>query len=69
MFGSYARGEQRAKSDLDVLVEFEEPVTLFNLVRLENELAARLDIDVDLVTRDSLNPGIEARVTDDIVYV
>lgn len=69
VFGSYARGEQRTESDLDVLVEFEEPVTLFDLVRLENELTARLGIDVDLVTRDSLKPGIEARVTDDIVYV
>lgn len=69
VFGSYARDEQGAKSDLDVLVEFEEPVTLFDLVRLENELTARLGIDVDLVTRESLKPGIESRVANDVVYV
>lgn len=69
VFGSYARGEQRSESDLDILVEFSEPVTLFDLVRLENELTTRLGVEVDLVTRKSLKPGIEARVTDDVVYV
>ena len=52
IFGSYARGEQRSDSDLDVLVAFEESVTL-----------------VDLVTKDSLKPRIESRVTEDLVYV
>jgi predicted nucleotidyltransferase len=69
LFGSYVRDEQTESSDLDVLVEFEEPVSLFELVRLENELAARLDVEVDLVTRDSLKQRIESRVADDVVYV
>ena len=69
IFGSYARGEQQSDSDLDVLVAFEGPVTLFDLVRLENELTDELGIDVDLVTKDSLHPRIESRVTDDLVVV
>ena len=69
IFGSYARGEQRSDSDLDVLVAFEEPVTLFDLVRLENELADELGVEVDLVTKDSLKPRIESRVTEDVVNV
>ena len=69
IFGSYARGEQHADSDLDVLVTFEEPVTLFDLVRLENELTDRLGVDVDLVTGESLRPRIGARVADDVRYV
>lgn len=69
IFGSYARDEQRPDSDLDILVAFEEPVTLFDLVRLENELTSQLGVDVDLVTRDSLKPQIESRVTADVVYV
>ncbi|GAA0512822.1 hypothetical protein SAMN04488066_104221 [Halorubrum aquaticum] len=69
IFGSYARGEQRPDSDLDVLVAFDQPVTLFDLVRLENELTDELGVEVDLVTKDSLKPRIEARVTDDLVYV
>jgi predicted nucleotidyltransferase len=69
LFGSYVRDEQTEGSDLDVLVEFDEPVSLFHLVRLENELTDRLGVEVDLVTRESLKPRIESRVTDDIVYV
>jgi len=69
VFGSYARGEHGSESDLDVLVEFTEPVTLFELVRLENELTTRLGVELDLVTRASLKPGIDARVAEDIVYV
>ena len=69
IFGSYARGEQQPDSDLDVLVAFEQPVTLFDLVRLENELTEELGIEVDLVTKDSLKPRIESRVRDDLVRV
>ena len=69
IFGSYARGEQQSDSDLDILVAFEQPVTLFDLVRLENELAEELGIEVDLVTKDSLKPRIETRVRDDLVMV
>lgn len=68
VFGSYARGEQQPDSDLDVIVTFEEPVTLFDLVRLEEELTRRLDITVDLVTGDSLKPRVATRVAEDVVY-
>ena len=69
IFGSYARGEQQPDSDLDILVAFEQPVTLFDLVRLENELTDELGIEVDLVTKDSLKPQVETRVSDDLVLV
>jgi len=69
IFGSYARGEQESDSDLDLLVAFDKPVTLFDLVRLENELAEELGIEVDLVTKDSLKPRIETRVCDELVTV
>ncbi|MFW6385375.1 MAG: nucleotidyltransferase family protein [Halodesulfurarchaeum sp.] len=69
VFGSYARDEQDPESDLDVLVTFDRPVTLFELVRLENELSRRLDLDVDLVTRESLKPRIRSHVDEDVVYV
>ena len=69
IFGSCARGEQRSDSDLDVLVAFERPVTLFDLVRLEDDLADELGVEVDLVTKESLKPRIESRVSEDLVYV
>lgn len=69
IFGSYARGEQQPGSDLDILVAFDKPVTLFDLVRLENELTEELGIEVDLVTKDSLKSRVESRVRDDLVMV
>ena len=69
IFGSYARGEQESDSDLDILVAFDKPVTLFDLVRLENELAEEFGIEVNLVTKDSLKPRIETRVRDELVTV
>lgn len=44
-------------------------MTLFDLVRLENELTDELGVAVDLVTKDSLKPRIESRVAEDVVYV
>lgn len=69
VFGSVARDEQHDDSDVDLLVEFEAPVSLFDLVRLENELAERLGVEVDVVTKGSLRPRIGKRVDEDIVYV
>lgn len=69
LFGSYVRDEQTGSSDLDVLVSFEQPVSLLELVRLENELTEQLGVPVDLVTKDSLKPRIRERVANDVVYV
>jgi hypothetical protein len=42
VFGSYVRGEQKKKSDVDVLVEFHEPISLLEFVALERELSERI---------------------------
>jgi hypothetical protein len=52
------RGDQRSDSDLDLLVEFREPPSLFQFIRLENELSDVLGIDVDLVMKSALKPAI-----------
>lgn len=69
IFGSVAREEQSAGSDLDLLVAFDGPVGLFDIVRLEQELESRLGIDVDVVTEGSLKPRNGERVADDLVEV
>jgi len=58
VFGSYVRGEQRAHSDLDILVEFERTPTFFEFVRLERRLSQRLGVKVDLVMKTALKPTI-----------
>ena len=62
IFGSVARGEARSGSDLDVLVEFEDGRTLFDLVDLRDELTRLLGRAADVVTYRSLHPRMRERV-------
>jgi len=64
VFGSYVRGSQRKRSDLDLLVEFEEGarMTLFRFVELEGRLADLLGVKVDLVMKSALKPAIGERI-------
>lgn len=69
LFGSYVRGEEQPWSDLDILVEFTRPPTLFEFVRLEQELQALLGVKVDLVMREGLKPRIGDAVLREAVPV
>jgi len=69
LFGSYVRQEQTAQSDLDLLVEFDEPPSLLEFVRLERTLSESLGIKVDLVMKTALKPGIGRRIMQEIVPV
>lgn len=50
VFGSVARGEESATSDIDFLVEFEAGSSLFDLLHLSEELEALLGVPVDVVS-------------------
>ncbi len=69
VFGSYVRGEQKRGSDVDVLVEFEEPVGLFEFMRLEFYLSDLLGVKVDLVSKKALKPYIGEYIKMEVVYV
>ena len=69
VFGSYVRGMQRSGSDVDVLVEFEEPVGLFDFMDLEDYLSGLLGVKVDLVSRKALKPHIGEHILGEVVYV
>lgn len=62
LFGSVARNEAGDESDIDLLVEFEQPVSLFEFVRLRRELEVVLGRRVDLVTRLALKPQLRDRI-------
>ena len=53
IFGSYVRGEQTKKSDVDVLVTFNGSYSLWQLIDVERFLKRKLHMKVDLVPRDS----------------
>lgn len=70
LFGSYSRNEQKPHSDIDLLVEIENPdLTLFQFVELQYYLSELLGIDVDLVEKDTLKPTIGSRVLQEVVTI
>ena len=69
IFGSYARGETKRRSDLDLLVEFHRVPTMFEFVRLERHLAKVLGVKVDLIMKTALKPEIGKRILAEIVPV
>jgi len=69
LFGPYIRGEQKRESDLDILVEFSEPIGLLMFIELEDFLSERLEAKVDLVIRNALKPRIKDRIIKEAVYL
>jgi predicted nucleotidyltransferase len=69
IFGSYARGEQEEGSDVDILVEFSEPIGFFAFLDLEEYLEALLGTGVDLVSKKALKPRIGENILREMVPV
>ena len=69
VFGSVARGNQRADSDIDFLVDFEPGRSLLDLTGLWLDLEAVLGCKVDVVSSRGLKPRLEAEVVRDAVAI
>ena len=68
VFGSYVRGEQRKRSDLDVLVELgDDTLSLLKFIELEHYLSDLVGIKVDLVEKSELKPYIGRHVLEEVV--
>ena len=70
IFGSYARSEQKETSDIDILIDYYEPISLLKLIELENYLSDLLGIKVDLITKNSIhNPYVKKSIEEDLIYI
>ena len=69
IFGSYARGEQNSASDVDILVEYTKKPSLIGLVELQDYLSDRLQMKVDLVTKDGLKSKIKENILAEVIYL
>ncbi|PWR73371.1 nucleotidyltransferase family protein [Methanospirillum stamsii] len=56
LFGSVIRGDQSPDSDIDILVEFETPPSIFGFLELEEKLEEALQSPVDLVDIEGIKP-------------
>ena len=69
IFGSYARGEQTAESDLDVLVDFDPVPGYLTFIGLETFLSESLRLKVEMATRPMIGPRLAPGVQRDLMSV
>ncbi|MGE0085770.1 MAG: nucleotidyltransferase family protein [Desulfococcaceae bacterium] len=69
VFGSYARGEAKEDSDIDILVEFRKNATLLDLAGLGNFLEEKLQHKVDLVSQNAVREEIKPYLYSEIIYL
>ncbi len=68
VFGSYARGDIHSGSDVDIIVEFYEPISLLALVSLENYLSDILGTKADVVPKEDIRIEMRERILREAVY-
>jgi predicted nucleotidyltransferase len=69
VFGSFARGEDRQDSDIDILIEFSGDKTLIDLVRLQREIETLIKKKVDLLTYNSVHPRLKEYIMKDEIKI
>ena len=69
IFGSFATGRTRKKSDVDLLVEFDDMIDLFDFIHLNDEIEQILKSKVDLVTPDTIKPYIKPKILKEVEWV
>jgi predicted nucleotidyltransferase len=71
VFGSYARGENKPGSDLDILLylNYSYPVSLLDIAHVSQNLSEALGMSVDIVTEKSLSPLLRPHIEKDLIYI
>jgi len=69
LFGSFARGTQTEKSDIDVLVDFSKPIDAFDYIRIAHELEDAFNAKVDLVSRKGIKRHYLPHVEESLVHI
>ncbi|MFH1055712.1 MAG: nucleotidyltransferase family protein [Candidatus Altiarchaeota archaeon] len=69
VFGSFVRGQQNRRSDVDILVDFTKTPDLFELIRLENSLRRSLGRKVDLVRKGGIRPELRRNILSEAVII
>ncbi|MEM4335562.1 MAG: nucleotidyltransferase family protein [Candidatus Anstonellales archaeon] len=69
VFGSFSKGVENKKSDIDILVEFSQPVSLFTFLSLKNFLEELLGRKVDLVTRKAIRNDMRDKILAEAVKI
>jgi len=69
IFGSYVRGEQTEKSDVDILVDFYELPDVFDLLKLERSLRGILKCRVDVVRKQAIRRELRDQILSEAIKI
>jgi len=69
IFGSFVRGDEKEKSDVDILVEFYEVPDLLKFIELERYMEKLLNVKVDLVRKNSIRKELKDSILKEAVGV
>jgi len=69
LFGSVARGEANDQSDIDLLMEFSERISLLRFAALERKFSEALGKKVDLLTEQSISPYLREKIKRDLQVI
>lgn len=69
VFGSVARGEDSAASDIDLLVDLDDDADLIDMVGLSQHLEEQLHRKIDIVPRRAIRPELSARILRETLYL
>jgi hypothetical protein len=69
IFGSFVRGDQKKRSDIDILVDFFEIPDLLKFIELERYLQKLLRKKVDLVDKEGIRPQLKDIILKEVVYI
>ena len=69
IFGSVARNEEKISSDIDILYNFNVPISLFKLVDIQNKLQEQFNKNFDLVSENAVHPLLKANIFNDLKVI
>jgi len=69
IFGSYARGEEGKRSDIDILIKARKNMSLFDIIEIKIKLEKTLNKKVDLVEYETIKPIIKKQILADEVRI
>ena len=69
LFGSFVRGEQKKRSDIDILIEYSELPDLLRLIELESRLQKLLKRKVDLIEKSGIRTELKEIILKEVVYI
>jgi predicted nucleotidyltransferase len=69
IFGSFVRGDDKRKSDIDILVEFDERANLIDFVGLSLFLEEKMKRSIDVVPESAIRKELKAKILKEVIYI